>query len=127
MRILLDTQAFLTLYLQGDGDMSAKARRLISNPETERLLSSISVTEIAVKSKLGKLAISEDEVSQAASDLLVNFVPFKVLHALRLFDLPMHHKDPFDRMLIATALVENVPIVTTDRYFKDYKGVSVIW
>ena len=57
---------------------------------------------------------------------LVN-IPYTARHAMQLFDLPLHHYDPFDRMLIATALVEGVPVVTGDREFKRYRGLSVIW
>jgi PIN domain nuclease of toxin-antitoxin system len=54
-------------------------------------------------------------------------LPFTPQHAYRLFSLPLHHRDPFDRMLIATALAEEIPLIGSDRLFKMYKGLKVIW
>lgn len=53
-------------------------------------------------------------------------IPFEPRHAIRMFDLPLHHRDPFDRMLIATALSEGVPIITDDKEFNAYRGLKVI-
>jgi PIN domain nuclease of toxin-antitoxin system len=61
------------------------------------------------------------------TDLRLTMVPFLANHAMRLFDVPILHKDPFDRMLIATALELEVPIVTPDKAIKQYPGVHVIW
>lgn len=54
-------------------------------------------------------------------------LPFTLQHAYRLFSLPLHHRDPFDRMLIATALVEDIPLAGSDKEFKKYRGLRVIW
>ena len=59
--------------------------------------------------------------------LVLTVLPLTAEHSPRLFGLPTHHSDPFDRMLIATALVEDVPIVASDREFKRYEGVNVMW
>ena len=69
----------------------------------------------------------ENEVRQAARDLRLTTLPFSTEHAYTLFRLPMHHRDPFDRMLIATALTEKIPIISGDRNFKKYRGLKVIW
>jgi PIN domain nuclease of toxin-antitoxin system len=83
--------------------------------------------EIAIKSGIGKLEMGEAEMRQAVRDLRATIIPFTPQHAYRLFSLPLHHRDPFDRMLIATATVENIPLVGSDRKFKSYKGLKVIW
>jgi PIN domain nuclease of toxin-antitoxin system len=90
-------------------------------------LSSISLAEIAIKSSLGKLELSESSLRQALIDLDVRVLPYSGEHALRMFELPNHHRDPFDRQLIAQALSENIPIVTSDELFERYKGLRVIW
>jgi PIN domain nuclease of toxin-antitoxin system len=61
------------------------------------------------------------------ADLRVRVLPYAAEHAFRLFDLPTHHSDLFDRQIIAQALVENVPVVTPDEAFKLYKGLKVVW
>jgi PIN domain nuclease of toxin-antitoxin system len=66
-------------------------------------------------------------VHQAVQDLGLTVIAFEPPHAYRLFSLPMHHGDPFDRMIIATALVEDVPLIGGDRQFAHYKGLQAIW
>jgi PIN domain nuclease of toxin-antitoxin system len=66
-------------------------------------------------------------VRQAVQDLALTVIAFEPRHAYRLFTLPMHHGDPFDRMIIATALVEDVPLIGGDRQFARYKGLQAIW
>ncbi len=67
------------------------------------------------------------ETRQAIRDLASLVVPFAPDHVLRLYALPQHHRDPFDRMLITTALTEGIPLVGSNRLFKKYKGLQVIW
>ena len=83
--------------------------------------------EIALKSGIGKLQMGEPELRQAAHDLRLTIIPFTPRHAYGLFSLPLHHRDPFDRMLIATALAEDMPLIGSDRQFKKYKGLKLIW
>ncbi len=127
MRVLLDTQSFIVLSDQGAGSLSKKTRELVEDADTERLLSSISITEIAIKNCAGKSDLGAVDVSKGAEYLRCTLLPYTKAHAMRLFDLPLHHRDPFDRMLIATALSEGVPILSADREFKRYRGLSVIW
>ena len=92
----------------------------------DRILSSVSIVEVGIKSGLGKLQISEAELQMAISDLRLRVIPFSAAHAFGLFRLPQR-TDIFDRMLVATALALSVPIVSGDREFSHYQGLKVIW
>ena len=126
MRLLLDT-AVLIFAVEAPDRLSKRAAAALKNPEHLRELSSISLTEIAVKTSLGKLSISALIARQALDDMDVRVLPFTSDHAFRLFDLPTHHRDPFDRQIIAQALSEDIAIVTPDRHFSSYRGLKLIW
>jgi PIN domain nuclease of toxin-antitoxin system len=126
MRVLLDTQVLVHAYI-GDVPLSRKVYALLSSPGTLALISAISIMEIAMKHDAGGLKMGAAETRQAIRDLRLQVIPFEPEHALRLYGLPRHHRDPFDRMLIATALAEEIPLIGSDRLFKKYKGVKVIW
>jgi PIN domain nuclease of toxin-antitoxin system len=100
---------------------------LLSSPEAVPVIGAISIVEIAMKHEAGKLKMGAAETRQAIRDLRLQVIPFCPDHALRLCGLPPQHRDPFDRMLIATALAEDVPLISSDRQFKKYKGLKVIW
>jgi PIN domain nuclease of toxin-antitoxin system len=125
MRVLLDTQVLVMASL-GEA-LPKRVQALWVDPETDRLLSAVSITEIAIKAGTGALPITKEDVNKVILDLQLTVIPFAAAHALRLFTLPNHHRDPFDRMLIATALAEDISVVTGDRRFKEYRGVRVIW
>ena len=126
MRVLLDT-AVLIFSVEAPDRLSKRAFSLLKSPDNLRELSSISLTEIAVKATLGKLSFSEESVRQAIEDMDVRILPFTADHAFRLFAMPVHHRDPFDRQIIAQALSENVPVLSPDRRFSAYKELTVIW
>jgi len=126
VRLLLDT-AVLIFAVEAPDRLSRRATAALKNPENVRELSSISLAEIAVKSSLGKLSISAPLARQALDDLDVRVLPFTSDHAFRLFELPAHHRDPFDRQIIAHALSEDIAVVTPDRQFSSYKGLKLIW
>jgi PIN domain nuclease of toxin-antitoxin system len=126
VRVLLDTQVLVHAYI-GDVPLSRKLNALLLSPETEPVLSAVSIMEIAMKHEAGKLKMEAAEMRQAIRDLAVQVIPFDAAHAFRLYELPQHHRDPFDRMLIATALTEGIPLAGSDRLFKKYKGLQVIW
>lgn len=83
--------------------------------------------EIAIKHTIGKIDMPEELAHQAVRDLRLSVLPFDERHAYRMFGLPLHHRDPFDRMIIATAIVEKMPLVSGDRQFKLYSGLQRIW
>jgi PIN domain nuclease of toxin-antitoxin system len=128
MNVLLDTHAFLW-FVWGDPRLSAAARAAISAPANLAWISPASYWEIAVKLSAGKLALSEPyqvfiprEIRQNQFDIL----HISVEHCSVVATLPFHHRDPFDRLLAAQALVENVPLVSADSVFDAY-GVTRLW
>jgi len=126
MRVLLDTVAFL--FAIGDPDrLSRKARTVMRDPANQRELSVISLAEIAMKNAAGKLNLSREDAMEALSRLQVSMLPYAEAQVFELMTLPVHHRDPFDRMLIAQALAEDVPVITCDKEFRKYKGLEVIW
>ena len=106
MRVLLDTGVLIVAATAGLHALSPRARKILSDEKSERLLSTISITEMFVKANIGKLEINDRTIMTAVSDMKLNVLPYTAAHAFRLFDLPLHHREPFDRMLIATALAE---------------------
>jgi PIN domain nuclease of toxin-antitoxin system len=100
---------------------------VLSHDDTLRELSSVSLSEIAIKNAIGKLTMPWESVLTGIADLQIRVIPYGTRHARPLFDLPLHHRDPFDRQIIAHAMAENIPVVTSDPKFSLYKGLSVIW
>ena len=124
--MLLDT-AVLIFAVESPQRLSQRATRVLENAENVLELSAVSLSEIAIKTALGKLRISAATARQAVDDMDIRILPYTADHAFQLFDLPLHHSDPFDRQLIAQALSENIPIVTSDEKFSLYKGLKLIW
>jgi PIN domain nuclease of toxin-antitoxin system len=128
VRLLLDTHAFLW-WLDGDRRLSLKARRLIGNETNAILVSAASAWEITTKARLGKLPGAQDVAADVVGCIAnQRFVPLDitVLHAQRAGALAGAHRDPFDRMLIAQAQLEDMAIVSDDSVFDDY-GVRRLW
>ena len=128
MRALLDTYAFLW-FIAGDSRLSMRARQVIEDTETSILLSIASAWEIAIKVSTGKLFLrnSLDRViSQHLQDNVIALLDITVDHTVRLMTLPFHHRDPFDRLLIAQAMIEHMPILSADAAFDAY-GIERIW
>lgn len=128
MRYLLDTHTFLW-FLADDAQLSSPARDLIADGTNTIVLSVGSLWEIAIKVSLGKLTLSQPYATLIPTQLLQNSVDLlqiTVNHAALLAVLPFHHRDPFDRLLIAQALVEQMPIIGTDTVFDSY-GVTRLW
>ena len=126
MRVLLDTVTFIHA-VESPEKLGKRAAALLRNRATILELSSVSLAEIAIKASLGKLRTSELMTRQSLTDLDVRILPYSAEHAFRLFDLPLHHRDPFDRQIIAQALCEEIPVVTPDEMFRDYGGLRLLW
>ena len=126
MRLILDTVTFIWAVSTPER-LSRAAMSALRKPSAVREISVVSLTEIAVKQTRGKLKFGKADAMAGMTDLRLRLLPYAVEHAFRLFDLPTHHADPFDRQIIAQALVENVSVVTPDESFKLYEGVKVIW
>jgi len=128
MRLLLDTHAFLW-WVDGGERLSKRARAAIANPKHECLVSLVSCWEIAVKLSLGKLRLATPFQRFLPEQLAANGfapLPIDLRHVARVADLPFHHRDPFDRLLIAQALEEDLAIVSADAVFRKY-GVKRVW
>jgi PIN domain nuclease of toxin-antitoxin system len=100
---------------------------MLAPAEIEVNLSAASLIEISIRNAIGKLDMSEDETNRAIRDLRITLLPLEPQHAFELFTLPLRHRDPFDRMILATAVAEQLPIVTGDPIFRRYSEVKVIW
>ena len=128
MNILLDTHAFLW-YLNGDENLSDKARKSIEKKNSVIYISIASIWEISIKIGLKKLKIdvSLEELENQIS--LNNFIilPIKFEHIIELSKLDNHHRDSFDRILIAQSLTEKITVITKDAHFNHYKGINSIW
>ncbi len=122
--MLVDTHALLW-WLADDPSLSPAAREAIANPTSEPLVSAASVWEIAIKRSLGKLT-APDDLPDRIADEGFTWLPITAQHAWQVRDLPIHHGDPFDRILVAQAVIEGLPVVTTDARFAEY-GVDVRW
>jgi len=107
--------------------MPVKVRRILEDPLVELLLSAASEAEVAIKSRIGKLQLTRSEFAMICSSASILSYPLRRHHTDRLFDLPLHHNDPFDRLIISTALADDLPVVSRDQSFRKYKGLRVIW
>lgn len=128
MRLLLDSHA-LIWSADDPGQLSALAQGLILDPANDRLLSTATLWEIAIKFSRGKLPLSlpyRQWMSKAITDLSLVVLPITLDHAARQAGLPWHHRDPFDRLLVAQSLVEGVPLVSADATLDAY-GVARLW
>lgn len=126
MRLLLDTATFIYA-VDAPERLSTRARAALQNPGNILELSAISISEIAIKSALGKLRLSAGTTHQAIRDLDIRILPYTLDNALHLFELAPHHADPFDRQIIAQALSEKIPVITPDEKFGLYGGLKIIW
>ena len=128
MRCLVDTQA-LIWYVDQDYLVSVKGRAAITDPANELLLSAASIWEIAIKVGLRKLRLSMSYrmwMDKAIADLGIVILPITVDYAEVQSQLPRHHGDPFDRLIMAQALVESVPVISSDLQLDAY-GINRVW
>ena len=123
MRLLLDTNSLLW-WLSGSSRLSAAACKKIADADSEVHVSAVSACEIAIKQAVGKLR-SPDDLHLAIRENGFLELPIVIRHGLALANLPLHHRNPFDRILISQAQAERLTIVTADRTFTSY-GVSIL-
>lgn len=122
--LLLDTHAVLW-WLTDDPALGSAARAGIADPEQQAFVSAATAWEIAIKRKLGKLQVPDDLMDTIPSRGF-EWLTITPAHAWAAGGLPRHHQDPFDRMLIAQALLEDLPVATADSRFGRY-GVDICW
>ena len=118
MQLLLDTHALLW-WLRGDDALGAAAREAIADEDNLIFVSAAATLEVAIKRSLGKLEAPAD-VDRWAADEGFEELPIAVAHAVASAELPPHHRDPFDRLLIAQAREENLTLVTADAQIRRY-------
>lgn len=129
MTALIDTSVFLWCITGQQSKLSAKALRIVADMDVDLWLSSVSLWEIAIKVNAGKLELPKDANffrTQMAKFHIEKVLPVDAAHALAHFGLPLHHRDPFDRMLIAQAQVEGLPFVTSDKQIQKYP-IQILW
>jgi PIN domain nuclease of toxin-antitoxin system len=128
MKALLDTNAFLW-WLGKKDRLTAQAYEIIQDPENEMFLSVACVWEIIIKTRSGKLMLPDSPELYIPSRIAhygFQLLPIEIRHVLQLWTLAEHHRDPFDRILVAQSQVEQLPIITSDQTIPKY-SVQVIW
>jgi PIN domain nuclease of toxin-antitoxin system len=128
MRYLLDTHTFLW-WITDSESLSDHAREIIRDGSNELFLSAASGWEIAIKAGIGRLDLQEDPEKLIPEQMLLNKIqglPVQMSHALHVHALPKHHRDPFDRLLVAQCQLEEMPIITSYPQIAAYE-VDVIW
>ena len=109
--------------------LSQKALEIIENRDNVLILSSISYWEIAIKTSIGKLhiPISLENLEQEAEDRNIVNLNIANKHFLNVAKLPFHHNDPFDKVIISQAMLEDIPLISSDGRFKLYKQLQYVW
>ena len=129
MNYLLDASTFLW-YVSAHTQLSGQAKSIIGNPVYNVHLSLASIWELAIKFRIGKLELAPDPLSVWLDKHLAansfRLLEIKVSHLIRYAELPLRHRDPFDGLLVAQSLVENIPVITNDAAFDQYP-IERIW
>lgn len=128
MKVLLDTCAFIWL-VTDDPKLSGLAKEIFLDEGNEILLSAVTGFEIAVKYSLGKLQLAEppgEFVTNRMNANALTELPVSMSHALALQNMPLHHKDPFDRLLVAQAIVNQIPLLSADQQLSAY-AIKRLW
>ncbi len=126
-RLLLDTNAFL-YFINNDTALSKKAKKVVE-AEVDLLISAASLWEIAIKFSIGKLTLPDifgNFIPAQIRQNNIEILPITLPHLAKVSSLPFHHKDPFDRLIIAQSIVENLPVISSDVAF-DLYGIERIW
>lgn len=126
--LLLDTHTLLWFFWD-DPQLSPRAKQIIEEPQNRKLVSIASCWEIVIKAGLGKLVLGEPSRSFLGREIVRNnfeLLPISLDHATMVEELAQHHSDPFDRLLVAQAVSERIPLVSNDAAFDAY-GVTRMW
>lgn len=121
MTYLIDTQIFLW-FINGSPELSEKAKSLIEDEENEIFISIASLWEISIKTALGKLDIkgSYETVIDDVTENEIEILPINFIHTFEQNKLPFFHKDPFDRIIVSQAIIENMDLISSDVIFDEY-------
>jgi PIN domain nuclease of toxin-antitoxin system len=128
MKLLLDTHTLLW-FIAGSASLSAYARSLIEDAANEEFVSIVSIWETAIKVSIGKMSLSAPFDVLFPHQLQINgfeLLPVEVEHTSIVTTLPFHHRDPFDRLLIAQAIAERLTLVSVDDVLDNY-GITRLW
>ena len=128
MKLLLDTHAFIWL-ITGDEKLSERAKEAFLNQDNRLFFSKVSLWEMTIKISLEKLVLAADWQTTIEKEMVSNSVQWleiEIDHCATLTDLPFHHRDPFDRLLISQAISESMSIVSIDGQFNRYP-IDIIW
>jgi PIN domain nuclease of toxin-antitoxin system len=128
MKYLLDTHTFLWWNMD-DAQLSSLAKEIIADGANEIFLSAATAWEIAIKTARGRLELPEDPTRYVSSRMNLHgfqALPVQIHHAVQVYKLPMHHADPFDRLLIAQSQIESMPLISVDAEIRKYE-VEVVW
>lgn len=129
MKLLVDTQCWLWWFAQAER-LSAEEIAHLADESNEVWLSVASVWEMGIKVAIGKLPLPESIDSYISSRMVqlgARSLEITAIHALQAAALPLHHRDPFDRMLIAQAQLEEMTLVSADAIFRQYSDISILW
>lgn len=128
MKYLLDTHTILW-YATNDRRLPVKQYETIESSQNQIFISHVSIWEIGIKSAIGKLKIEntvESFVREKIEPYNFFFLSIELHHILKATSLPQHHHDPFDRLLIAQSIIENIPVISSDTTFDQY-GINRVW
>lgn len=128
MKLLLDTHTFLW-FIEGNPNLSDAARNLIEEQENQRFLSVGSLWEMSIKASINKLELGitfTELVKRQVYGNAIELLEIQPEHLDELAKLPFYHKDPFDRLIIAQSLAEDIPVITRDSAFESYP-ITVLW
>lgn len=128
MKTLLDTHALLWL-ISGDERLSSRAKEVFSDRKNSLYFSAAGFWEICIKLSLGKLYLEPGWLEVIRDEMSTNgihWLPVEMSHCVELTKLPFHHRDPFDRMLVAQAIVENMQLLSCDSRLSNY-GIIRVW
>lgn len=131
MKYLIDTHVFIW-FMEGNSSFSPIAKSIMLDKSNDILISIASLWEISIKNSIGKLPLSTkySEISNVLYDNLIEILPIKFAHTVENNKLQFHHRDPFDRIIISQAIVENIDFISADSVFDSYlndKSIKRIW